>query len=221
MADQQKVAGAIAIHFDEFFGGLHAVSHPPWLDAYREYRAGLETFWSDYPRALSHLERALDKDPGFLLPRVITYIAHRNLGESEKQEPALEQMEREWDRLTPAERLLIEWLRSNSRGRRAQARRLLEDLQTLVPASLFVNHNLVQNAVGVNRPGAAVDAYDRGHFDERTFATASAPYGISSSSTRCTSWASTLASCSGSNWRISMRRETRIFSSSRPGRSWH
>ena len=166
---EQKVAGAIAIHFDEFFGGLHAVSHPPWLDAYREYRAGLETFWSDYPRALSHLERALEKDPGFLLPRVITYIAHRNLGESEELEPALSQMEQEWDRLTPAERLLIEWLRSNSRGRRAQARRILEDLNELVPASLFVNHNLVQNAVGVNRPGAAVEAYDRGRSYERTF----------------------------------------------------
>ena len=117
---------------------------------------------------------------------MIAYIAHGNLGESEKLEPALAQMEQEWDRLTPAERLLIEWLRSNSRGRRAQARRILEDLEQLAPASLFVNHNLVQNAVGVNRPGAAVDVYDRGRFDERTFATASAPYGISSSSTRCT-----------------------------------
>jgi hypothetical protein len=34
----QRVAGAVAIHFDEFFGGLHIVSHAPTLDAYREYR---------------------------------------------------------------------------------------------------------------------------------------------------------------------------------------
>ena len=59
----QKVAGAVAIHFDSFFGGLEVVSHPPTLDAYREYRAGLETFASDYPRALTHLGRALEKDP--------------------------------------------------------------------------------------------------------------------------------------------------------------
>jgi DNA-binding winged helix-turn-helix (wHTH) protein/TolB-like protein/tetratricopeptide (TPR) repeat protein len=168
-AMEQKVAGAIAIHFDEFFGGLQAVSHPPSIDGYREYRAGLETFWSDYPRALWHLERAIEKDPGFLLPRMIAYIAHRNLGESAKLEPALVQMEHEWDRLTPAERLLIEWLRSNASGRRAQARRILEDLAKLVPASLFVNHNLVQNAVAVNRPRAAVDAYDGRRIDDRTF----------------------------------------------------
>ena len=68
-------------------------------------------------------------------------------------------MEGEWDRLTPAERLLVECLRSRRERRLAQALQLLQDLERLVPTSFLVNFNLVQNAVMVNRPRVAVDAY--------------------------------------------------------------
>jgi hypothetical protein len=33
---QQRIAEAIAVHQDDFFGGLDATSHPPTLDSYRE-----------------------------------------------------------------------------------------------------------------------------------------------------------------------------------------
>ena len=164
----QKVAGAIAIHFDDFFGGLEVVSHPPTLDAHREYRAGLETFASDYPRALTYLGRALEKDPGFLLPLVIMHFAHLNLGDWEEVETLLVRMEGQWDRLTAAERLLVEFLRASWEGRQAQALKVLEDLERLVPTSLVVNYNLVLKSVSANRPRAALDAYGRSRFSERT-----------------------------------------------------
>ena len=72
---EREVAGAIAIHFDEFFGGLEFVSQPPTIDGYREYRAGLEIFSWEYSRAVTHLERALEIDPQFWLPRVILLFA--------------------------------------------------------------------------------------------------------------------------------------------------
>lgn len=158
---EQKVAGAVAIHFDEFFGGLDAVAYPPSLRAYREYRVGLETFMSDYPRTLAHLERALERDPAFLLPLVIMYFAYGNLGEFREAEAVLAALEAQSDRLTPAERLLTEFLRANWEGRREHAFRVLEDLERLVPGSLVVNYNLVQQAVMLNRPRAAIDAYAR------------------------------------------------------------
>ena len=158
---EQRVAGAVAIHFDDFFGGLDAVAHSPTLGSYREYRAGLETFMSDYPRTLMHLERAIEREPTFVLPLVIMYFAYGNLDEFEKTEAVLIRMEAQSDRLTPAERFLIEFLRANWEGRRAQAFRVLEDLERLVPGSLVVNFNLVQHAVTLNRPRAAIDAYAR------------------------------------------------------------
>jgi DNA-binding winged helix-turn-helix (wHTH) protein/tetratricopeptide (TPR) repeat protein len=166
---EQYVAGAVAIHFDDFFGGLEAVSDRPTLRAYREYRAGLEIFWSDYPRAMTHLERALQEDPEFLQPLVVKFIALGNLGESVEEKSALARMEGRWDRFTPAERWWVEHLRARREGRRAHALRLLEDLEREVPTSLFVNHNLVIMLVGVNRPRAALDAYDRRPLSGPTF----------------------------------------------------
>jgi DNA-binding winged helix-turn-helix (wHTH) protein/tetratricopeptide (TPR) repeat protein/TolB-like protein len=166
---EQNVAGAVAIHFDDFFGGLDAVSYRPTLGIYREYRAGLEIFWSDYPRAIRHLDRALQEDPEFLQPLVVKLIALDNLGEPAAAESVLARMEGRWDRFTPAERLWVEHLRARREGRRAQALRLLEDLERLVPTSLFVNSNLVGMSVNANRPRAAVRAYDRRPVSEPTF----------------------------------------------------
>lgn len=165
---EQKVAGAVAIHFDDFFGGLNIVSHPPTLDAYRDYRAGLEIFHSDYPRALTHLERAIDTDPTFLLPLAIMHFAYGNLGRFEDSESVVARMESQSDRVSPAERLLIEFLRANLEGRRAQALRVLEDLERLAPESLLVNFNIVQHSLSLNRPRAAIDAFARRPSSERS-----------------------------------------------------
>jgi tetratricopeptide (TPR) repeat protein len=165
---EQKVAGAIAIHFDEFFGGLDVVSHPPTLEGYREYRAGLEVFQSDYVRSLAHLERALQADPEFLLPLVVMTFAHLNVGQDQQVEAVLARMERHVDRVTPAERLLIEFMRAFFEGRRPQALRVLIDLERAVPASLLVNHNIVQQSVALSRPRLAVDTFDKLPSSERS-----------------------------------------------------
>jgi tetratricopeptide (TPR) repeat protein len=165
---EQKIAGAVAIHVDEFFGGLLVVSPPPTLEGYREYRAGLEIFQSDYTRSLAHLERALQADPAFLLPLVVMAFAHGNVGQVEQVEAVLARMERHVDRATPAERLLIEFMRAHVEGRRPQALRVLIDLERAVPASLLVNHNIVQESVALNRPRLAVETFDKLPSSERT-----------------------------------------------------
>lgn len=158
---RESVAGAIAVHQDDFFGGLDVISHPPTLEAYREYRAGLEIFQSDYARTLSHLRRSHELAPQFLPPLVVMIFSYGNLGQPDKNDAVLAVMEGLSDRLTTAERLVVEFLRSNRHGRREQARRLLEELERLMPASLLINHNLIQAYAVANRPRAAVAAYLR------------------------------------------------------------
>ena len=158
---EQGVAGAIAIHFDDFFGGLQAVAHPPTLNAYREYRAGLEVFQSDYRRSLAHLERALELDPDFLLPSVIMEFVFLNQGADDDVERVLARMEGMADRSSAAERQWIEFARASLEGRRPQALRLLLDLERTMPASLLVNFNILQQAVALNRPALAVQTFDR------------------------------------------------------------
>lgn len=158
---EQKVAGAIAIHFDDFFGGLQVVAHPPTLNAYREYRAGLEVFQSDYARSLAHLQRALELDPDFLLPLVIMEFVYFNSGQDEEVERVLARIEGQADRSTAAERLWIEFARASIEGRRPQALRVLLDLERAVPASLLVNFNIVQQAFALNRPALAVRTFEK------------------------------------------------------------
>ena len=165
---ERHAAGAVAVHFDEFFGGLEFVSHPPPIDAYLEYRSGLEVFSADYAQALSHLRRAVEMAPRFSLPRVIMLFAYGNTGEREKARAELTHLQSERHQLTPAERLFVDFLREDREGRAAEALRVLQDLQRQVPHSLLVNHNIVQQSLIVNRPRAAVEAHDRLTSDVRT-----------------------------------------------------
>jgi tetratricopeptide (TPR) repeat protein len=164
---RQKVAGAVAIHFDEFFGGLGVVSHAPTLDAYREYRAGHEIFDRDYPRALAHLERALAIDPDFWMPRMVMVFAYLNLRQEADVQKVQQAMVRQRDRLTPAERLFVDYLTELVNGRYPEAFRALDDLAQLVPRSWGVNFNLGLLALMLNRPRTTIEVYDRLPFDER------------------------------------------------------
>ena len=163
-----RVAGAVAVHYDDFFGGLDVLSHPPTLDAYREYRIGLEIFSWDYPRALTHLQRAVEIDPQFWLPRVIMLFAYFNTWQPDEAYAQLSEMDRQRDRLGPSERLFIDFLRENSAGRSVEALRVLRDLEARMPRSLVVNHNIVQLSIMQNRPREAIAAYDRLAFDVRS-----------------------------------------------------
>lgn len=166
---EQRIAGAVAAHLDEFFGGLDIISQPPTLDAYRDYRAGLEIFQSDYARALTHLARARAAAPQFLPPAAVMYFALSNLGRLEAAEALLEEMEEQVDRLTAEERLFVEFLRAEWDGRSTEALRVLEDLERRAPESLVVNFNLVRQSLITNQPRAAIAAYDRRGVDARVF----------------------------------------------------
>jgi DNA-binding winged helix-turn-helix (wHTH) protein/tetratricopeptide (TPR) repeat protein len=158
---EQSIGGAVAIHFDDFFGGLQVISDPPSLEVYREYRVGLEIFESDYRRMHAHLDRALALEPGFWLPTTIKFFAYLNVGEDAQAESALAHMEAGLDRRSSAERLWIEFLRARWEGRNAQALRLIEDLEPRMPRSMGVNHNIVELSLRLNRPRAAVETYDK------------------------------------------------------------
>jgi DNA-binding winged helix-turn-helix (wHTH) protein/tetratricopeptide (TPR) repeat protein len=158
---ERHVAGAVAVHMDEFFGGLEFVSRPPTIDGYREYRAGLEVFRWDYQRSVAHLQRSLAIDPQFWLSRVVLMFAYDNTGQHDRALEQRSELERERSRLGPAERLFIDYLLESAAGRSVEALRVLADLEARMPQSLLVNFNLVQQLLLANRPRAAVEAYER------------------------------------------------------------
>jgi tetratricopeptide (TPR) repeat protein len=158
---QQAVAGAIAIHVDQAFGGLQITSEAPQLDAYLEYLAGRELFGRDYPRLIAHFERASEMSPGFLMPRVMLVMAYSNLGDDRRVAAEMSRIADRTDRLTKAERLLVEYLTESLARRPADALRALTQLQELAPASWVVNYGIQQEALVLNRPRVAIEAFHR------------------------------------------------------------
>jgi DNA-binding winged helix-turn-helix (wHTH) protein/tetratricopeptide (TPR) repeat protein len=161
------VAGAVATHFDEFFGGLDVVSRVPGLKAYNDYRAGLELFQSDYPRAMEHLTRAIASAPGHLPAEVVLLFAHTNQQQHERVGALIAQWADSWDRLGPAERLLVEAMKHVNAGRSGDSVRALRHLERLVPSSLLVQFNLAQQLLQANQPRAAREVFARLEFDDR------------------------------------------------------
>jgi DNA-binding winged helix-turn-helix (wHTH) protein/tetratricopeptide (TPR) repeat protein len=164
---EQSLGGAVAIHFDYGFGGLNLTSAPPLLDAYLEYRAGAELFDRDYPRAIGHLQRALTISPDFFLGRILLVMAYDNLADRENTMAQMAQIANRADRLTTAERLLFEYLRESLARRPADAIRALQHLEQLAPHSWLVNYSLQMEALVLNRPRLAVEAFDRLPLHER------------------------------------------------------
>lgn len=156
----QAVAGAIGIHLDHAFGGLQVTSQPPGLEAYLAYRAGRNLLDRDTPGAIALLERAAGMSPGFLLPRATLVMAYDNAGDREKLAGQMAEVAR-FDRLTRAERLLVEYLTESLARRHASALRALLELEPLAPASWIVNYGIQQEALVLNRPQLTVAAFSR------------------------------------------------------------
>lgn len=156
----QAVAGAIGIHVDHAFGGLEVTSQPPGLEAYLAYRAGRNLLDRDTPGAIALLERAAGLSPGFLLPRATLVMAYDNAGDREKLAGQMAEVAR-FDRLTRAERLLVEYLTESLARRHAAALRALLELEPLAPESWIVNYGIQQEALVLNRPQLVVDAFSR------------------------------------------------------------
>jgi len=163
----QLVAGAVAVHFDNAFGGLSLTSAPPVLDAYLEYQAGRELFERDYDRLLAHLQRAERLSPDFLLPRLTLAMAYDNLGDAERTHAQMASITANAARLTTAERLLVEYLSQSLARRPAEALRTLLDLETLAPDSWIVNYGIQMESLVANRPDVGIAAFDRLALDDR------------------------------------------------------
>lgn len=161
------LAGALATHFDDFFGGLDVISHVPDLTSYNEYRAGLELFQSDFAGAIGHLDRAIAATSSFVPAQVVLLFAYWNQGDQARADALVAGWREAWQRLSPAERLLVEFMTHSHEGRHAAALGALTALEPLVPRSLVVQFNLAQMLRATNRPRAAVEAYTRLAFDER------------------------------------------------------
>ena len=134
---------------------------PPSYAAYREFVDGLEAHQRiDFETAWKHYQRAMALDSSFVQPLLFGADAERSLGAPEVAESLLARVNRSRDRLTPADRDLLDFQLADMHGELDRAYETARDMARRSPSSeSFVIAG--QAAMAVNRPREALAWFER------------------------------------------------------------
>jgi hypothetical protein len=160
---EQRVAGSLA-QVSEVSGGtsIGSLAEPPSLDAYEEVYRGMEAYLQgDDSSEFAHLERAAQLDTTYTTPLVFLAFAHAYHFHYAAADSATQRAEALSDRLTPAERALLDHLQAMMRGDRNQAVLAAQRFMTLMPGSQEAPLLLASVALSTQRPRLAQDALAR------------------------------------------------------------
>jgi serine/threonine protein kinase/tetratricopeptide (TPR) repeat protein len=155
---KQNVVGAVA--FAAFrYVGIDQVSHAPTYDAYREFATGLERFGSDYAVGIRHFERANSIDPAFIQSRLHLVSSYFNLGQHARAQEMLDRLTEARDRLTPYERLAVDYHDARLRGSRIDALAKAVAAHELDPDNMLAGYWVTSENLALNQPHAVLDVY--------------------------------------------------------------
>jgi tetratricopeptide (TPR) repeat protein len=160
---QRRVAGSLALSLDATGGtSITTLAEPPSLEAYQEVSRGFEAYLlRDNTAACAHFERALRLDSAYTTALVFLAVARTYHFQYAVADTVVRRAERLSDRMTPAERALLDHLKAVIRGDREQALRAAERFSSLIPGSDLSPLLLASVALSVQQPGLARSALAR------------------------------------------------------------
>jgi DNA-binding SARP family transcriptional activator/tetratricopeptide (TPR) repeat protein len=148
---RRSVVRTLAVLIEPTLAGSDAASHPPSLEAYREYLEGKHAFerLNDMRSALTHFYAALALDSTFFPPRFYIIFAHVNLGEVAAADSNAQLLVLQRTRMTDYQRATLDWLLAGLSGNRIAA---------LEAARVRGGLDLGVEALSANHPREAIDA---------------------------------------------------------------
>jgi tetratricopeptide (TPR) repeat protein len=160
---RQRVAGILAAHFQGLL--QFGTTRPMPLAAFQEYRRAVEITGIDYPAAMSHLQRALEIDSGFLSARILIteFSLYRRLYPEVEAQLAL--LSSELPRMTPFERAGVRDCRAQLDGNLLDMLSAHRERVRLAPKSTWARLGLGYRALWANRPREAVAILEDFSFD--------------------------------------------------------
>jgi serine/threonine protein kinase/tetratricopeptide (TPR) repeat protein len=148
---RQRMMGAVLTRF-----GLPDVAaviqKPPLYEAYREYMAGFETIGFDNEKARRHLERAVELDPGFMIAQIRLAAVYGFLGDTPRSDALFVKLRGETEKMTPVERLFLDLMQAQEKGKLIEAYQAARNLHALVPRDRVVLFHHARYALLTNRP---------------------------------------------------------------------
>jgi serine/threonine protein kinase/tetratricopeptide (TPR) repeat protein len=157
---RQRIMGALAADSQLSIGDSKG-ARPPSYDAYQEFVLGMNSFASDDPKASSHLEKAVELDPGFMPAYQWLARIYSNMGLWDKAVSILDFMDQNRDKLTPEGALWLDRLKAESQGKHEEALRAVLQLHKLAPREALYTFLVAAEGTGINKPRLAVDLFER------------------------------------------------------------
>jgi tetratricopeptide (TPR) repeat protein len=156
-AVRRRAAGALAAHVDAII--QLGTERPPLLEAYREFQLGAAAGWRDRA-AVSHLKRALEIDPDFVLARGMLCWTYKNRRQYSEAEAVCERLEAD-----PAGRNHGRACRAALEGRWLDVLAASRDFSQKAPDIYWLRIGRGSAALKVNRPREAVEALEDVPYD--------------------------------------------------------
>ncbi len=157
---RQRIMGALAADPGYSIGDWKG-AHPPSYEAYQEFVLGVSSRGSDLAKAISHLEKAVELDPGFMPAYQWLARSYQNMGLWDKAVSILGFMDQNRDKLTPEGALFLDRMKAESQGKNEESLRAILQLQKLAPREVLYNFLAVAVEIGLNKPRQALDLFEK------------------------------------------------------------
>jgi tetratricopeptide (TPR) repeat protein len=157
---RQRVMGALAADLGYSIGDWKG-ARPPSYEAYQEFVSGVSSRGSDLAKAIGHLEKAVELDPGFMPAYQWLARSYQNMGLWDKAVSILGFMDQNRDKLTPEGALFLDRMKAESQGKNEESLRAILQLQKLAPREVLYNFLAVAEEIGLNKPRQALDLFEK------------------------------------------------------------
>jgi TolB-like protein/tetratricopeptide (TPR) repeat protein len=154
----RRIVALVAQTSDTTSVALSTLSDPPSLDAYTEFRRGLEGTFTHSPSAYAHFFRATSLDTTYVTPWVIMAVTAEDRGDKAVMDSALKRAARLTERMTPVEHAIIDYTEAKTRGDLEGTLRAAETVFQLTPGSSETPLMLATAALSDRRPHKALAA---------------------------------------------------------------
>lgn len=154
----RRIVALVAQTSDTMSVALSTLSSPPSLDAYTEFKKGLEGFFARSPAAYGHLFRATVLDTTYVTPWVLLAVTAEDRGDRAVMDSALKRASAMTDRMTPVERAIIEYTEAKTHGDLEGTLRAAQTFFQLTPGSAESPLLLATAALADRRPHTALAA---------------------------------------------------------------
>jgi len=154
----RRIVALVAQTSDTTSTALSTLSDPPSLDAYTEFRKGLEGTFTHSATAYEHFFRATSLDTAYVTPWVILAVTAEDRGDKSVMDTALKHANRLTERMTPVERAIIDYTEAKTGGDLEGTLRAAQTVFQLTPGSSETPLMLATAALSDRRPQTALAA---------------------------------------------------------------